>query len=180
MFDKTQNNSIDHAPVVDNNDLQSVGYACEVMKWFKPALTVVNLNSVDTCHSNFTGYLQNLHRADHAVGHIWNYIQNEIPEMAGSTVMLATPECGRNQNPNAVLDENNWLAYDHSDQNARRVFNMMVGPNVPSNLSIGSENNPVGITSDSMLTIADILGVKPEVQNGGMLAPGTQSLFDRI
>lgn len=180
MFDKTQNNSIAHAPVVDNGDLLAVGYTCEVMKWFKPALTVVNLNSVDTCHSDFTGYLRNLHRADHAVGHIWDYIQNEIPEMAGSTVLLATPECGRNANPNAVLDENNWYAYDHSDQNAMRVFNMMVGQNVPSNLSIGSENNPVGITSDSMLTIADILGVKSDVQNAGLLAPGTQSLFDRI
>ena len=34
---------------------------CEVMKRFKPTLTVVYLSNVDGCHSNFTSYLQSLH-----------------------------------------------------------------------------------------------------------------------
>ena len=59
----------------DSNDLKTVGYACEVMKRFKPVLTVVNLSNVDGCHFNFTSYLRALHRADHAVGHIWDFIQ---------------------------------------------------------------------------------------------------------
>jgi len=180
MFEKTLNGTVAMPPVADNGDLATVGYTCEVMKYFKPKLTVVNLSAVDTCHSNFTGYLASLHRADHAVGHLWNYIQNEIPEMANNTTIICTPECGRNANPNAILDVNEWRSFDHSDANALRLFTLMAGPNVPQNLTIGSENNPIGFASDSMLTIADILGVKNEVLNAGMLAPGTMSLFDRI
>lgn len=180
MFEKTLNGTIAMPPVADNGDLSTVGYTCEVMKYFKPKLTVVNLSAVDTCHSNFTGYLASLHRADHAVGHLWNYIQNEIPEMANNTTIICTPECGRNGSPNAILDQNEWRSFDHSDANAMRIFTLMAGPNVPQNLTLGSENNPIGFASDSMLTVADILGVKNEVLNAGMLAPGTMSLFDRI
>ncbi len=180
MFEKTLNGTVAMPPVTDNGDLSTVGYTCEVMKYFKPKLTVVNLSAVDTCHSNFTGYLASLHRADHAVGHLWNYIQNEIPEMANNTTIICTPECGRNGNPNAILDVNEWRSFDHSDANALRVFTLMAGPSVPQNLTIGSENNPIGFASDSMLTVADILGVKDDVLNAGMLAPGTMSLFDRI
>lgn len=180
MFTKTHNGTIAHPPVQDSGDLTTVGYACEVMKWFKPALTVVNMSGVDGCHSSFTGYLAALHRADHAVAHMWDHIQNHIPEMAGNTVIIAIPECGRNSTPNAIRDQNDWYSFDHSDSNSLRVFGMMAGANVPSNLSIGSEDNQVGIVTDVVPTIAEILGVKNEVMSAGFLEPGTQSLFDRI
>lgn len=180
MFSKTQNGTIAHPPVHDNGDAQTIGYACEVMKWFKPTLTVVNMSSVDGCHGNFTGYLASLHRADHSVGHLWNYIQTEIPEMAGNTTIIVAPECGRNDQPNAIRDQNDWYGYDHSDANALRVFGMMAGAGVPSNLRIGSEGNPVGIATDVVPTIAELLGIKSEVMNAGYLNPGTLSLFDRI
>jgi len=167
-------------PIADNGDLRNVGYACEVMKRFKPALTVINMDAVDGCHSNFTGYLRSLHRADHAVGFLWNYIQTQIPEMANNTIILISPEHGRNLNPNPIQDENDWYAYDHSDQNSLRVFSMMAGPNVPSNLSVGSATNPRGLLTDNVLTIAEILGFKADVQASGLLAGGSQSLFDRI
>lgn len=183
MFDKTTSGTVDFPPIGDNGDLQTVGYACELMRWFKPALTVVNMSNVDGCHSDFTGYLRNLHRADHALGHIWDCVQS-IPEMAGNTILLATPECGRNLQHNNIRDaENQWYAYDHSDQNSRRVFSVMAGPNVPSNLQVGSESNPVGLTTDGVPTIAEILGgsaLKNEVLNSGFMASGSQSLFDRI
>jgi len=180
MYEKTNNGTIAHPPVTDNGDLSTVGYTCEVLKWFKPAFTTVNLGAVDACHSSFTDYVASLHRADHAVGHLWNYIQNEIPEMADNTVILCTPECGRNLQPNSILDINDWRAFDHSDENALRVFTLMAGGDVPQNLIIGAEGDPVGLTSDSMLTVAEILGVKNEVMNSGYLAPGTLSLFDRM
>jgi len=180
MYQKTFNGSIALPPVADNGDLFTVGYACEVIRHFRPALTCVNLTSVDTCHSNFTGYVKALHRADHAVGHLWEYIQNQVPEMAGNTVIIAIPECGRNDNPNAILDENNWLSYDHSDQNSLRIFSLMAGPGIPTNLTIGNEGNTVGQVSDAMLTIAEILGVKNETQAAGLLAPGTLSFLDQI
>lgn len=180
MFIKTQNGTIAHPPVTDNGDLRAVGYACEVMKWFKPTLTVINLGAVDGCHSNFTGYLGALHRADHAVGHIWNFIQSQVPEMSGNTAMIITPECGRNLTSNPILDENDWYAFDHSDANTKRIFTQMVGPNIPSNLRVGSDGNPVGISADGAPTIAEILGFKQEIFSAGLLAGDAVSLFDRM
>jgi hypothetical protein len=56
----------------------------------------------------------------------------------------------------------------------------MAGPNVPSNLSVGTPTNPVGLAMDHVLTIAEVLGCKNEVASSGLLASGVQSLFDRI
>jgi hypothetical protein len=56
----------------------------------------------------------------------------------------------------------------------------MVGKNVPSNLMIGSENNPIGKVTDFTLTIADILGFKDQVKSAGIIDPDARSLFDRI
>jgi len=137
------------------------------------------LSAVDTCHSNFSGYLANLHRADHAVGHLWKSIE-EIDGLAGATTLLCTPECGRNLQPNNIIDTNNWYAYDHSDQNSTRIFTLMAGPSVPAGQVVGSEGNPVGLASDTMMTVADLLGVMPEVQAAGMTVSGTTSLFNYL
>ncbi|MBO6517660.1 MAG: hypothetical protein JJ975_14030 [Bacteroidia bacterium] len=168
-------------PAGSGGDLNTIAYAAEVLKYFKPKLLVLNLTNVDGCHSSFSNYLRSLHRADHGVGWLWNYIQTEVPEMAGKTVMLATPECGRNLNPNPIQDENDWYAFDHSgDYNTSRVWSLMAGPNVPANLSVGGESNRVGRTTDNVLTIAEIFGVKDAVANAGFVDPGSMSLFDRI
>ena len=57
---------------------------------------------------------------------------------------------------------------------------MMAGPDVPEGLTIGGEDNPVGMVTDTMMTVCDILGVMPEVQAAGMVHSGTDSLFNRI
>ena len=155
------------------------GYACEVMKRFKPTLTVVYLSNVDGCHSNFTSYLQSLHSADHAVGHLWDYIQNNIPGMAGNTSIIVAPEHGRNLEPNNIKDANAFFGYDHSDSNARRIFNLMAGPGIDSNLTIGSETNGVGDIVNITPTIAEILGFKQEVINSGYVY-NNNSFFDLI
>ncbi len=178
-FEKKRLGQIPFPPVSDNGDLQNIGYALEVMKWFKPTLTVINMSNVDGCHSNFTGYLRSLHRADHGVAHLWNEIQ-KIPEMKNNTAMILIPECGRNAEHNPILDENDWYAFDHSDQNSLRIFGAMVGPGVPSNLRIGSESNPIGSNQDGVLTVADILGFKSEVENSGLVSGVAKSWFDRI
>lgn len=175
-----QGNNIATPPLSDSGDLINIGYACEVLKWFKPTLLVVNINDVDSCHADYTNYLKSLHRADHAVGHVWNTIQTQIPEMAGNTTMIITPECGRNLDPNPIRDENDWYAFDHSDNNSRRVFTQMVGPGVPAGLSLGSVGNFAAETTDSVPTIAEILGIKAEVEGSGLLSGTTRSLFDRI
>ena len=175
-----QGNNIANAPLNDSQDLGMIGYACEVLKWFKPTLLVVNMDDVDTCHSDYTGYLKALHRADHAVGHLWNFIQTQVPEMAGNTTMLITPECGRNIHSNPIRDSNDWYSFDHSDANSKRVFSQLVGPGVPSNLELGGPGNFVAETTDSVLTIAEVLGIKSEVNSAGLVAPTSLSLFDRI
>jgi len=180
MYEKVENGTLPLPPVTDNGDLLTVAFAVEVLKWFKPNFLLVNLSAVDTCHSNFSGYLAALHRADHAVGYLWNEIQTNVPGMAGNTTLLTTPECGRNLNPNNIIDANEWRSYDHSDANAYRVWTQLVGPDIPANHSVGGEGNPIGRVSDSMLTVADLLGVKPEVLSAGMLAPGTQSLLEQL
>ncbi len=167
-------------PGAQNSDAITIGYTAEVLSHFKPKLTVLNLSNVDGCHSNFTGYLRSLHKADHSVGFLWNHIQN-IPEMKDNTVMIVTPECGRNLEPNGIKDvENDFAAYDHSDQNTTRVFTMMAGKNVPSDLVVGSEGNQIGKTTDNVVTIAEILGFKNEVESSGYIESGSMSLFDRI
>lgn len=178
-FEKKQNGQIPFPPVSDNGDLRNIGYAIEVLKWFKPTLSVINMNSVDGCHSNFTGYLRSLHRADHGVAHLWNEIQ-KIPEMKDDTVLILVPECGRNAEPNPILDENDWYAYDHSDANAHRVFGGMVGKDVPANTMVGSASNPVGNTQDGVLTVADVLGFKDNIENSGFISGAARSWFDRI
>jgi len=180
-FDKFQANQISLPPVNDNSDLKVIGYCLEVLKWFKPKITVVDLSNTDVCHSNFTAYLKNLHRADHGVGFLWREIQR-IPEMAGNTAMIVMPEHGRDKDPNPILDDNDWVAYDHSggNENTRRIWTSMVGPGIDGGLSVGKEGMPIGDSADIVPTIADLFGIKDTVMNLGYLDPGARSLFDRI
>jgi hypothetical protein len=179
VFQRQDQGLIPRPPVSDNGDAVTISYAAEVLRHFKPKFLTLNMSAVDGCHSNFTGYLRSLHRADHSVGWLWNYIQNNIPEMSGKTIMIIAPECGRNLNPNPILDENDWYAYDHSDANAMRVWSVMVGKNVPK-ISVGSEGNRVGKLTDIVPTIADIFGVYDEVKASPYLDPQSKSLFLRM
>jgi hypothetical protein len=178
MYTKTHNNAVAKPPGASNGDARNIGYCAELMKYFKPTLTVVNLSAVDSCHQNYTGYLQALHQADHSVGWLWNYIQTQIPEMANNTVMLVAPECGRDLMPNPIKDNNNYFAYDHSDANSLRTFTSIIGGNTPAGLVKGDANTPIGLNTNVVPTIAEVLGIKNQVVSSGFLAPGTQSFYD--
>lgn len=184
IYELKERNQIQSPPVTDSGDLVTLTYAAQVMEWFKPKVTVVNMNNIDICHGNFTGYLKALHRADHGVGWLWNYIENQIPEMSGNTIMIVMPEHGRNLDPNPILDTNNWQCYDHDgDLNSRRMWSLMIGPNVPQGLEVGEEDNASNIVSDQsdiVPTIAEILGFKADVYGAGLLDGSSRSLFDRI
>ena len=156
-----------------------VDCAGRVMEEFKPTLLAFSIFGVDTCHGDFTGYLRALHSADNQIGQVWNKIQS-IPEMAGNTALVICPEHGRNLDPNPIRDQNDWYGYDHSDANSRRVFSMMAGKGIPENLIIGSEGQPIGSTNDCAMTIADILGIKTEVESAGLVDPNSKSFLDRI
>lgn len=182
MFTKTQGNSVAMPVGSNNGDAKTIGYTAELLKHFKPTLTVVNLGAVDACHQNYTSYLQALHQADHSVGFLWNYIKTQIPEMANDTIMIIAPECGRDLNPNPIKDNNNYFAYDHSDANSLRIFTSMVGGDVPQGLIKGDPNNQIGLNTNVVPTIADILGIKDDVVNAGFLYNGalgqTRSFYE--
>ena len=84
------------------------------------------LSNVDGCHAGFTSYLQSLHSADHAVGHLWDYIQNNIPEMSGNTSIIVAPEHGRNLESNNIKDVSFLWIRSFRFQRFRRIFNLMV------------------------------------------------------
>ena len=93
---------------------------------------------------------------------------------------MVAPECGRNLNPNPILDQNDWYAFDHSDRNAQRVWTVMAGKSVPSGQSLGNEGNPIGRLTDIVPTIADIFGVYDDVKNSGLIDPAAKSLYERM
>lgn len=146
-----------------NADMMNIFYAEQVIQEFKPELTVVNMFGVDIAHSNFTEYCNNLRRADWAVAHLWDTIQN-TPGMANDTLLIVAPEIGRNQTPNSIIDVNGRYALDHTtdDAVAREIFCLMVGPNgvVQSNQTV---NNVTGQSVDIVPTIADALGFGADV-----------------
>lgn len=146
-----------------NGDMLNVFYAEQIINEFKPELLVVNMFGVDVAHTNFTGYCENLQRADWAVAHLWDTIQN-TPGMANDTLLVVAPEIGRNANPNSIRDTNGRYALDHTTDDAvsREIFCLMVGPGgvVQSNQTI---TNVTGQSVDIVPTIADALGFGSDV-----------------
>lgn len=161
------------APLTElTGDLINITAAWKVLETFKPELTVINTFNLDICHSNFTGYLQNLHKADFGVGWLWDKIQSD-PTLANDTIMICMPEHGRNSQPNSLLDTNGLAAYDHtSDANSREIFSLIVGPSsvVNQNQSFGTPSSPLGESIDIVPTIAHILGFEDQIPAG--LLPG--------
>jgi hypothetical protein len=154
------------------SDLLNIATSWKVLETFKPELTVINTFNLDVCHSNFSGYVQNLHKADYGVGWLWNKIQSD-PVLANDTIMICMPEHGRNSAPNSLVDSNGLRAYDHtSDQNSREIFSLIVGPSsvVKQNVSYGTSTTPVGESVDIVPTIAHILGFDSSIPAG--LLPG--------
>jgi len=152
-----------------NNDLLNIYYAEKTLEKFQPELLVLNLQAVDVCHTEFTGYCNNLVRADWGVSHLWNFIQS-TPGLADDTVMIVMPEHGRNADPNTVVDAYGRPAYDHtSDDRSREIFAMIVGPsNVIEQDKVVS--SVYGESIDVVPTIANLLGFDADIPAG--LLPG--------
>ena len=153
------------------SDLINISAAWKVLDEFSPELTVINTTNLDVCHSNFSSYIDFLHKADYGVGWLWQKIQSH-PVLANDTIMICMPEHGRNLDSNNLADQNGLGAYDHTgDANSRRVFTLMVGPNgvVKHDEIIKddmNESNPVAESIDVVPTIAHILGFKDDIPNG--------------
>lgn len=152
-----------------NSDLINVYYAEKVLSKFQPELTVLNLQDVDICHTQFTSYCNNLIKADWGVSHLWNHIQN-TPGLADDTVLIVMPEHGRNLNPNTIVDAYGRSGYDHtSDDNSREIFTMIVGPNGIIKQDYVN-NNKYGESIDIVPTISNLLGFDVDIPSS--LLPG--------
>lgn len=163
-----------------SNDLYCMFFAERIIQEFQPELLVVNMQDVDICHFDFTRYADSLHKADYAVAHLWNTIQN-TPGMANDTVMIVVPEHGRNAQPNTVIDSYGRYAIDHTaidsngDQMSREIFCLVVGPPgvVRQNQSITQVR---GESIDIVPTVANLLGFDTEIPAG--VRPPGQHLGD--
>lgn len=150
------------------NDIFTILFAEEVIKEFQPELLVVNMTDVDACHQNFTAYCNNLQKADYAVSHLWNTIQN-TPGMANDTVMIMVPEHGRNLEGNTVQDIYGRLGIDHTgDNTSREIFCLIMGPDgvIQRNNSVGTASNPKGESIDLVPTVANLLGFDIGIPSG--------------
>lgn len=147
-----------------NGDMYNVFFAEKVIQEFNPELLVVNMTDVDICHDNFTGYCNNLRKADYAVGHLWQTIQN-TPGMANDTVLIVAPEHGRNLNGNSITDTYGRHGIDHGDETAKEIFCLMAGPagKIAQNQIISSVK---GQSIDIVPTIAKILGFYEDIPSG--------------
>jgi hypothetical protein len=148
-----------------NSDMYNVLFTERIIQTFKPELTVVNMQGVDICHSNFTEYCNNLRKADYAVGHLWDTIQN-TPGMANDTILIVAPEHGRNLQANTIIDQFGNAALDHtSDETSREIFCLVVGPQgmVQQNQII---TQITGESIDIVPTISHILGFRDDIPSG--------------
>lgn len=146
-------------------DLFNVAAAWQVINQFHPELLVINTTNLDVCHTDFSGYIQNLHKADFGMGWLWNKIQND-PIMGDDTIMIMIPEHGRNLDANTLVDANGLFAYDHtSDDNSRKIFGLIVGPPdvVNQGLVLGTDEVSKGQSIDIVPTVANILGFKDAI-----------------
>jgi hypothetical protein len=153
-----------------SGDMRNIFYAEEVIKAFQPELMVVNMFDLDVCHTNFSSYCDNLRKADYAVGHLWNTIQ-QTPGMANDTLLIVAPEIGRNGTPNTIIDANGRAALDHTngDPVSKEIFCLLAGPS-----GVVHQNKVVsqisGKSIDIVPTIAYALGFYDEVAG---LLPGS-------
>ncbi len=150
-----------------NNDMRNVFFAENIITTFKPELLVVNMQDVDICHSDFTSYCNNLKKASYALAHLWQTIQN-TPGMANNTVLIATPEHGRNETANTLMDQYGRYALDHTGEDvngrilSREIFCLILGPyGVVKQNTLHS--TPMGESIDIVPTIADVLGFYTDI-----------------
>jgi hypothetical protein len=139
-----------------NSDIYNAYFTSEVLKKFKPKLTVFNMQETDVGHSNFTSYCNNLNKADFATFKIWETIQND-PSLKENTVMIIVPEFGRNKDGNTLVDSFGRRAVDHTgDEISRKLFCLVLGPDnlIKKNTVINEEGELI----DVMPTVGDLLG----------------------
>ncbi len=147
-------------------DMKNIYFGIEILKRFKPELTVINITDIDIAHFDYTKYVNAIGLADYALYKLWDTIQT-TSGLANDTVLIVVPEHGRNQLPNTVVDAYGRKALDHNnDAMSREIFCLMAGAGIKQGQVFST---PQGETIDIVPTVADILGFGSDIP-GGMLS----------
>ena len=155
-----------------SGDGVNIAASWKVLQEFKPELMVVNTTNCDVAHDNTSLAIQQIYKADYAVGWLWQKIQSD-PVLANDTIMICMPEHGRNLEFNHLTDDNGLRATDHTnDENSRDIFGLIVGPpdKVVQGQVVGAPTSNVGESIDIVPTIARILGFDDRIPSG--MLPG--------
>lgn len=149
------------------NDGRTIYHAERVLTRFRPSVMAITLLDVDTCHTDFNGYLRAQQIADAAVAHLWDTIQADA-ELRDTTTMIVMPEHGRHlfmngNNPDSL--GRSGIDHGQGDNGDRDVWMLALGPDIKRNNVIA----PTGITQtgrgsgryetiDAIMTAMSVLG----------------------
>lgn len=141
-------------------------HAERILRRYKPAVTVISLIDIDTCHNDFNGYLRAQTLADACVSHLWAMIQS-TDGLRGETALLVLPEHGRQLAFNGKGPDSlgrSGLDHGGGDDGDRDVWLLALGPDFKPGVY-----SPTGVTQpgrasgryetiDAVMTAASILG----------------------
>ncbi len=149
------------------NDVLTMYHAERVLQQFQPSVMGITLLDIDTCHTDFNGYLRAQQIADALVSHLWDFIQAS-PDLKDNTTVLVMPEHGRHlffngNNPDSY--GRSGLDHGQGDDGDRNVWVLALGPGIKKNNVIA----PTGITQagrttdhyetiDAVMTAMHVLG----------------------
>lgn len=158
-----------------DSDEKVFEHAKNILKKHKPKLLTINLSDSDSGHSDFTSYAISLSKVDQFIFDLWCSVQNKKNPMSGNTTFVITNQLGRNLNPNSIKDKNGFNAFDHSDENSKELFCIVLGENANSHsnalLDAQSRKN-----EHIAPTVLEFLGVRNQMVERFKLSVSNQLL----
>jgi hypothetical protein len=149
------------------SDGRTIYHAERVLARFRPSVMAITLLDVDTCHTDFNGYLRAQQIADAAVAHLWDFIQADA-ELRATTTMIVLPEHGRHLVMNGVnTDSLGRSGIDHGqgDDGDRDVWMLALGPDIkpgnviaPTGIAQSGRGSGRYETIDAVMTAMSLLG----------------------
>jgi hypothetical protein len=156
----------------DNGDVDATAdgittyHAEQILKRYKPAVTVISLIDIDQCHDSFNAYLRAQTLADACVRHLWETIQS-TDGLRDETALLVVPEHGRQLSFNGKgADSLGRSGLDHGggDDGDRDVWLLALGPDfkpgvyAPTTIQQPGRASGRYETIDAVMTAATLLG----------------------
>lgn len=137
-------------------DATTIFHAERILDRYAPAISVITMLDVDSCHADFNGYLRGQLLADALIRHLWEFIQSH-PVLRDETALLVVPEHGRHLFSNGVNPDSlgrSGIDHGEGDDGDRDVFLLALGPDFRAGEVIAPTGpSQTGRTSGSYETI---------------------------